>query len=115
MMSRSGLGGIAATQQWRAADGGARSTGLTDGFGFAKALSRWVQSFPPRNAGRGVRDRVAARQFGIARNAGFSFCNHGTASISLTPDPSGLAHLSMIVCSCNVLSDQDVRSAVTAS
>jgi bacterioferritin-associated ferredoxin len=53
-------------------------------------------------------------QFGIASNSGFSFCVACGRSISLrSASPTGPA-FSMIVCSCNVLSDHDVRSAVSA-
>jgi bacterioferritin-associated ferredoxin len=57
-------------------------------------------------------------QFGIASKRRFSFCNLRNTSISkgsrFKASPDGPADL-MIVCSCNVLSDRDVRSAVESA
>jgi len=53
------------------------------------------------------------RQFGIASKSHFSFCIALSSPISIPPslDPPG----SMIVCSCNVISDQDIRHAVSTA
>jgi bacterioferritin-associated ferredoxin len=54
---------------------------------------------------------MAAFQFGIDRNQGFSFCIIAGFYVSVLPRIRiGVA--AMIVCSCNVLSDHDVRSTV---
>jgi bacterioferritin-associated ferredoxin len=59
--------------------------------------------------------RLSWDQFGITSKDGFSFCippwsklPHG---LRITEGPAGF----MIVCSCNVLSDHDVRSAVESA
>jgi bacterioferritin-associated ferredoxin len=54
-------------------------------------------------------------QFGIARKDSFSFCIPSPSSISIAPHHQKARPFFMIVCSCNVLSDHDVRSAVSSA
>jgi len=65
-----------------------------------------------RNTGFLDSFQVEIHQFGIASKRGFSFCIPRAPSIfegfRITDRPACL----MIVCSCNVISDHDVRSAV---
>jgi bacterioferritin-associated ferredoxin len=55
------------------------------------------------------------QQFGIPSNKRFFFCVGVSISISMAPHHKGPSRFFMIVCSCNVLSDHDVREAVNAS
>lgn len=52
-------------------------------------------------------------QFGIASNWLFSFCLERAAPIGVGQRPHRFSKHSMIVCSCNVLTDHDVRNVVS--
>src|SRR3954462_13488947 len=65
------------------------------------APEAFLESFQPRRGG----------QFGIASKAGFSFCIAPCSSISIAAHQLRRFCFFMIVCSCNVLTDHDVRSA----
>jgi bacterioferritin-associated ferredoxin len=54
-------------------------------------------------------------QFGITSKGAFSFCIGPPLSISIAPHDQEACLFFMIVCSCNVLSDHDVRNAVSSA
>jgi bacterioferritin-associated ferredoxin len=61
------------------------------------------------------------QQFGIARKGVFLFCEGQCGSLSMIGDPRKMGEKprklvhSMIVCSCNVITDHDVRNVVTTA